>query len=83
MADQDRGLMTFFEAEAHSFVLRIWLENRDDPHQPGEWRGWVDHVQSGRRFHFREFEDIGRIINTIVDPVEQAFMPIQADDQDS
>lgn len=83
MADQDRGLMTFFESEAHSFVLRIWLENRDDPHQPGEWRGWVDHVQSGRRFHFREFDDIGRIVSSIIDPSEQAFMPIQANDQNN
>lgn len=81
MADQDRGLMTFFESEAHSFVLRIWLEHRDKTQQAGEWRGWVDHVQSGRRFHFREFDEIGRIISGIVDPVEQAFMPIQPDTQ--
>lgn len=81
MAEQDRGLMTFFESEAHSFVLRIWLENRDNPDHAGEWRGWVDHVQSGRRYHFREFAEIGRIVNSIIDPAEQAFMPIHADDQ--
>jgi len=40
-------------------------------------------VQSGRRFHFREFDEIGRIISGIVDPVEQAFMPIQPDAQNT
>ena len=49
MNQQDQGIMTYFEAEAHSFVLRIWQENRDDPDDAVEWRGWIEHVQSAQR----------------------------------
>jgi hypothetical protein len=84
MDQQDQGLMTFFEAEAHSFVLRIWRENRHDPEVPAEWRGWIDHVQSGNRTYFRELDEIGRIVTDHIlqttDPVERVFMPIQPKD---
>jgi hypothetical protein len=78
MEEQDQGLMASFEAEAHSFVLRIWREHRSDPTTPAEWRGWVDHVQSGQRHYFRAFEDIAHIIAMHVsDPADQVFMPMQ------
>lgn len=40
-----------FEENAHSFVLRFWLE-------PGvgrsEWRGWIRHVQTNEKLYFRD-----------------------------
>jgi hypothetical protein len=84
MDQQDQGLMTFFEAEAHSFVLRIWRENRHKPDVPAEWRGWIDHVQSGNRTYFRDLDEIGRIvaghIQEAADPADQVFMPLPPKD---
>jgi hypothetical protein len=85
MDEPDQGMMTFFEAEAHSFVLRIWRENRPDPEVPAEWRGWVDHVQSGSRTYFRDIAEIGRIVSGHIQPPpdfsDQMFMPIQPKDR--
>lgn len=81
MEQEDQGIMTYFEAEAHSFVLRIWRENRDDPEAPAEWRGWIEHVQSEQRHYFRKLGDIPSIVSSYVgdaaDLENQVFMPIQ------
>ncbi|MCI0396436.1 MAG: hypothetical protein L0332_00855 [Chloroflexi bacterium] len=76
--------MTYFEAEAHSFVVRLWRENPDNSDEPGEWRGWLEHVQSGQRHYFRAVTDISRIVATYLGEADelagQVFMPIQAED---
>jgi hypothetical protein len=81
MEQEDQGIMTYFEAEAHSFVLRIWRENREDPDAPAEWRGWIEHVQSEQRHYFRKLGDIPGIVSSYVgdaaDLENQVFMPIQ------
>jgi hypothetical protein len=81
MNQQDQGIMTYFEAEAHSFVMRIWQENRDDPDDTVEWRGWIEHVQSAQRHYFRSIGEIPHIVSAYVGPAaevdEQVFMPIQ------
>ena len=50
MDQQDQGIMTYFEADAHSFVLRIWRENREDPNGLAEWRGWIEGVGRCREY---------------------------------
>jgi hypothetical protein len=81
MDEPDQGIMTLFEVEAHSFVLRIWRENREDPAGVAEWRGWVDHVQSGERTYFRDLAEISRVISHHIglptDMTDQVFMPVQ------
>lgn len=89
MDEQDQSIMALFEAEAHSFVLRIWRENRDDPEVAAEWRGWIDHVQSGQRAYFRDLAEIDQIIAArleqvdIDDLADQVFMPVQMEDDAS
>ena len=82
MDQQDQGIMTYFEADAHSFVLRIWRENREGSDDPAEWRGWIEHVQSEQRHYFRNLEDISRIVTAYVGDLsdfdDQVFMPIQS-----
>jgi hypothetical protein len=82
MDPAEQGLMTYFEAEAHSFVLRIWRENRNSTQDRGEWRGWIEHVQSKQRYYFRDLFEIPHIINAYagdaVEVSDQVFMPIQA-----
>ncbi len=80
MDEADQGVMTYFEAEAHSFVMRIWRENRDDPDDQADWRGWIEHVQSGQRHYFREVKEIPAIVAGYVGATEideQVFMPVQ------
>ena len=81
MDQSEQGLMTYFEAEAHSFVLRIWRENGNSTRDPGEWRGWIEHVQSEQRYYFRDLFEIPHIITAYAgDTAEasgQVFMPMQ------
>ena len=81
MDQQDQGIMTYFEADAHSFVLRIWRENREDSNGLAEWRGWIEHVQSEQRHYFRNLHDIPQLVAAYVgdmsDLEDQMFMPIQ------
>ena len=81
MDQQDQGIMTYFEADAHSFVLRIWRENREDPNGLAEWRGWIEHVQSEQRHYFRNLHDIPQLVAAYIgdtsDLEDQMFMPIQ------
>lgn len=81
MDQQDQGIMTYFEADAHSFILRIWRENREDPNGHSEWRGWIEHVQSEERHYFRRLHDIPQIVSAYIGDIsdleDQMFMPIQ------
>ena len=80
MNDSTSEIMTRFEKEAHSFVIRLWRENRDDPQKTAVWRGWVDHVQSGKRHHFQGIQAIQEIIAGYVSNVsglDSVFESIQ------
>jgi hypothetical protein len=83
MAEQDQGMMTRFDKEAHSFVIRMWRENRDQPDAEGEWRGWIDHVQTGKRHYFRQVQTISRIVSGYVSepsPVDSVTQAVQNED---
>lgn len=49
------------EAEAFSFIVRIWKQTR--PTGP-ECRGWVEHVQSGQRTFFLGLDELSSVIAT-------------------
>lgn len=81
--EQDTGMMSQFEKEAHSFVIRIWKENRDagaaGPTAP-LWRGWIRHVQSDRQHYFTDTAEISRIVahyTTQDAELDNLFEPIQ------
>jgi len=45
----------------HLFVVRLWQESsRVAP--PGQWRGSVEHVPSGRRIYFVALEELDAFI---------------------
>ena len=85
MADeQNQILMSRFEKEGHSFLIRIWKENQDNPMQAATWRGWVQHIQSDQKRYFQSTTDIADIINGYLnhDPAyDQVFEPVQEDEQ--
>ena len=105
MGDELQDIMSLFESESHSFVLRLWQEHGTPPDapsadalsvnppsadtagpgQPVELRGWVEHVQTGARYYFRDLTEIKRIIADCLDETgyaEQAFEPIQTPPED-
>jgi hypothetical protein len=45
-----------FEANTQVFILRFWLEPREIEGAEPEWRGVVEHVQSGERRYFQNLE---------------------------
>ena len=46
--------------EEHLFVVRIWREARSAI--DGDWRGSVEHVNSGTRRYFADYEALDRFI---------------------
>jgi hypothetical protein len=54
--------MDQFEQKQHSFMIRIWLERDSLKNSRSEWRGWIDHVPSGKRRYFREFSEVSEFI---------------------
>jgi hypothetical protein len=85
----DTGIMSQFEKEAHSFVIRIWKENRDDVTVtavplPPLYRGWIRHVQSDQLYYFTDTAEISPIVARYLHPdaeLDNLFEPIQQEEQ--
>ena len=64
----------------YSFVVRVWLESADrDVRQIPIWRGSIEHVGSGSRIFFSDFQEISRFIEKQIgvetDIVPSGFQP--------
>jgi len=67
--ERNNDVMVNFELEAHSFLVRLWQEHQGAPAIQPEWRGWVEHVQSGERHYFRDAETLGQAFQNYIDNV--------------
>jgi hypothetical protein len=67
--DQNEGIMARFEQETHSFVIRLWRENRELPGATAVWRGWVEHIPTGQRHYF---QDSKRLYDIVFDYLGQS-----------
>lgn len=65
--NQNEGIMARFEQEAHSFVIRVWQENREGVVDTAVWRGWVDHIPTGQRHYFQEVEHLVEIMTVYLE----------------
>ncbi len=45
------------EANTHSFVVRVWLEESVQEAGRATWRGHVTHVPSGERRYLKDLDD--------------------------
>jgi hypothetical protein len=45
-----------FKANAHVFIIRFWLEPREMQDAQPEWRGVIQHVESGEHRYFRDLD---------------------------
>ena len=50
--------MDLFEADTHSFVIKIWLEETAVDVGQVVWRGQITHVPSKQQSYFMKLEDI-------------------------
>lgn len=46
------------ENTTHSFIVRIWAEPREVANEQPAFRGMVQHVLSGERAYFQNFEEM-------------------------
>ncbi len=60
--------MSLLEDHTASFIVRIWRERGEGLTASQEWRGAIEHVQSGRRIFFR---DLSAIANFMKPHLEQ------------
>lgn len=42
------------EAHTHSFVIKIWLEEKAEETDQAIWRGHITHVPTGTRRYFQD-----------------------------
>lgn len=58
--------MALLEDHSASFIVRIWRELGDElgagTTASQEWRGSIEHVQSGRKVYFRELKAIAEFM---------------------
>lgn len=50
------------DTTAHSFIVKIWLEETGQEANSMLWRGRITHVPGGENRYFQELNDIGNFI---------------------
>ncbi len=56
-AAKDAGT-NLFEADFHSFIVKIWIEETAEEAGRATWRGHITHVPSGKRCYIQELSGI-------------------------
>jgi hypothetical protein len=62
----DGGSMSLYESSTHSFIVKIWLEERTDEAEPLTWRGHITHVPSGKRHYLRSLDEMTDFISVFL-----------------
>jgi hypothetical protein len=56
--------MKSFCEDTHSFILRCWREPRELKEAAPVWRGEVEHVPTGKRIYFKNFEELKQFLTS-------------------
>jgi hypothetical protein len=59
---ETNGEVKYFEADTHSFIVRVWREARENELPNPEWRGEIEHVPGGERRGLRDLDEIASFI---------------------
>jgi hypothetical protein len=54
--------MDQFEANTHSFIVKIWREEVSADTSQAAWRGHITHVPGGERRYLRSLDDLSTFI---------------------
>jgi hypothetical protein len=55
---EDGNSMSLYESSTHSFIVKVWLEEKTDESDPLTWRGHITHVPSGKRCYLRNLNGV-------------------------
>ena len=61
-AARPKGEMDVSENAVHSFIIRLWCEEKECDAPLGVWRGHLTHVPSRQRRHIQNLDEIVTII---------------------
>ncbi|MBK6005007.1 hypothetical protein JJB11_02780 [Ramlibacter ginsenosidimutans] len=59
--------MPLLQDQTDAFIVRVWCEPNRARTPPFEWRGSIEHVESGRRAYFRDAAAIAAFIQPYID----------------
>lgn len=58
LGDATVAAMDSYEPDTHSFVVKIWLEEREAEDATPRWRGHITHVVSGERRYLKSLGEL-------------------------
>ncbi|WP_169307265.1 hypothetical protein [Chitiniphilus eburneus] len=61
--------MSLLEDQTASFIVRVWRERGEYEAGPGEWRGSIEHVQSGKKGFFRDLASMERFMAPLLQEI--------------
>ena len=61
---QAGSIVNSFEDNSHAFIVRFWLEPREIEGTEPQWRGVIEHVESGRVIALKDLNEIKAFIGT-------------------
>jgi hypothetical protein len=47
-----------FEPQTHSFIVKLWIEDKEDGTGRSSWRGYITHVPGNERQYLKHLLDI-------------------------
>jgi hypothetical protein len=59
--------MDSFEANTHSFIIKIWREEISVGTGQAVWRGHITHVPGGERHYLKSLDDISIFISPYIE----------------
>lgn len=54
--------MDEIEPDTQSFIVKVWVEDRTEEAGQGVWRGYITHVNSGKRRYLKNLQGIENFI---------------------
>ena len=58
--------MDLLESTAHSFIVKLWLEEAEGESDQLTWRGYITHVPSGSRRYLKTLSEIPDFITQFI-----------------
>ena len=56
-----------YEANNHSFILKVWIEETTKESKCALWRGKVTHVQSGKMVYVQDLDNLSAFVAPYLD----------------
>lgn len=62
MNEKEEEQPQFIEPDTHSFVVKVWLDDKDEVTGQVIWRGHITHVASNQRRYFDNLSDLNAFL---------------------